>query len=45
MDDVIAECQLIEAIGILATCQVTIIPVQGVMLLTAVAIVISILIY
>ena len=45
VDDVIAECQLIEAIGILATCQVTIIPVQGLMLVTAVTIVISILLY
>ena len=45
VDDVIAEHQLIEAIGILATCQVGIIPVQGVTHLTAVAIMISILIY
>ena len=40
MDDIVAECQLIEAVGILAACQVTIIPVQGVMFSTIFGIII-----
>lgn len=40
-----AEHQLIEAIRILATCQVAIIPVQGIVYVTGVAMVIFILLY
>ena len=45
MDEIIGENQLIEAIGILGTCKVNIIPVQGTVFVIQVTIVISILFY
>jgi len=40
VDDIITECHLIEAIGILATCKVTILPVQGVVIIVAIVIIV-----